>query len=81
MTTSQLFRHLSAQAAQLPATLIDTPLQRSVGSLMDGANPFNGLTSRAETVKTVSIPALPSITPLKRGANESHAHVAPIPDY
>jgi hypothetical protein len=80
MTASQLFRHLGAQAAQLPAPLINTPLQRGVGSLMGGANRFNGLPQSAETVKTVSIPALPSITPLKRD-NESHAHVAPTPDY
>ena len=54
--------------------LINTPLQRGVGSRSRSVNRFNGLRRAGQTVETVPRHSRPRNTPLKRGVNESHAH-------
>jgi hypothetical protein len=73
MTTQQLLRHLSVEAAKPVAALINTPLQRVVGSVLIDPNRFNGLKVRAETVNTVQLPSCSAVTPLKRGVREDRA--------
>ena len=68
MTTQQLLRHLSVEAAKPVAALINAP--RSAGGQLTDPNRFNGLRARAETVKTVQIRWCSTATPLKRGVNE-----------
>ena len=77
MTTQQLLRHLSVEAAKPVAALINAPLQRGVGSLLIDPNRFNGLRVRAETIKTVQIRWCSTVTPLKRGVNENRAQGTP----
>ena len=74
MTTQQLLRHLSVEAAKPVAALINIPLQRGVGGLLIDPN----RTVRAETVKTVQIRWCSTVTPLKRGVNENRAQGTPI---
>lgn len=73
MTTQQLLRHLAVEAAKPVTALINTPVQRGVGGLLIDPNRFNGLTVRAESVKTVQIRWCSTVTPLKQGVTETRA--------
>jgi DNA-binding beta-propeller fold protein YncE len=55
------------------ANLINTPLQRGVGTNVSTPNRFSGLGDARETAEAVQIPSGAAITPLKRGVNESWA--------
>ena len=50
--------------------LINTPLQRGDGRIVNTGNRFNGFPRRGKTVETVSDSPSRSFTPLKRGVNE-----------